>query len=134
MPIDYVVDAHALIWFLEANSRLGAAAKAVMEDPGSILHLPVIALAEACWVVEKKRCAIPSIADLIIDIDTDKRFMLVPMDRRILDVSTTLTGIHEMHDRLIAATFLVLQSTGVAASLLTRDPNIVASGIGPIVW
>jgi PIN domain nuclease of toxin-antitoxin system len=31
----YVVDTHALIWFLEGNPRLGAAAKTVLMDPVS---------------------------------------------------------------------------------------------------
>ena len=134
MATDFVVDAHALNWFLEGNPRLGPAAKSAMADPSSILHLPIIALAEACWVVEKKRCAIPSVTDLLREVDSDGRFVLVPMDRPILDVSLTLTSIQEMHDRLIGATLLVLQAGGVTASLLTRDPNIVAAGIGPIVW
>lgn len=134
MASDYVVDAHALIWFLEGNPRLGTAAKLAMEDSSSVLHLPLIALAEACWVVEKKRCAIPSVQDLLADIDSDGRILLVPLGRRILDVSLTLTSIQEMHDRLISATLKVLIEDGLAAALLTRDPNIVASGIGPIVW
>jgi hypothetical protein len=105
-----------------------------MNDPSSILHLPIIALAEACWVVEKKRCKIPSVNDLLHDVDADGCIVLVPMDRRILDISLTLTAIQEMHDRLISATLLGLQAGRAATSLLTRDPNIVASGIGPIVW
>jgi len=50
MASEFVVDAHALIWFLEGNARLGQAAKLAMEDPSSALHLPIIALAEACWL------------------------------------------------------------------------------------
>jgi PIN domain nuclease of toxin-antitoxin system len=134
MPSDYVVDTHAPIWFLEGNPRLGAAARSAMQDPASVLHLPIVALAEACWVVEKKRCSIPDMKDLLDDVDKDKRILLVTMDRQILDLSVTLTAIQEMHDRMIAATLLALQAGGVAASLLTRDPNIAASGIGPIVW
>jgi PIN domain nuclease of toxin-antitoxin system len=49
--IEHVVGAHALIWMLEGNPRLGANARAVFTDPASRLLVPVIALAEACWVV-----------------------------------------------------------------------------------
>jgi PIN domain nuclease of toxin-antitoxin system len=31
----YVIDTHALIWFLEGNSRLGENAKNVLTDPNS---------------------------------------------------------------------------------------------------
>jgi PIN domain nuclease of toxin-antitoxin system len=134
MASDYVLDAHALIWFLEGNPRLGPNAKTAMDDPASVLHLPIIALAEACWVVEKKRCAIPNVTDLLQQVDSDARIIVNSLDRGLLELSLTLTSIQEMHDRMIAATLLALQSAGVAASLLTRDPNINASGIGPIVW
>lgn len=50
---EYVLDAHALVWMLEGNPRLGLAARAVLSDPTSSLILPVTALAEACWVVSK---------------------------------------------------------------------------------
>lgn len=83
MPVDYVIDTHALVWFLEGNPRLGAAAKLAMSDPGSVLHLPVIALAEACWVIEKKRCAIPSVADLLRDVDADPRVVLKGVRQRV---------------------------------------------------
>ena len=46
----YVIDTHALIWFLEGNSRLGENAKNVLTDPSSQLVLPAIALAEAVWM------------------------------------------------------------------------------------
>jgi PIN domain nuclease of toxin-antitoxin system len=134
MANDYVVDAHALVWFLEGNPRLGPAAKTALADPASILHLPLIALAGAWWVVEKKRCAIPHVRDLLQDVDSDVRIVFVPLDRRVLEISFSLTSIQEMHDRIIAATLLNLQANGATASLLTRDPNLKASGIGPIVW
>jgi len=37
----YILDTHALIWFLEGNPRLGAGAKAVLENENSELILPV---------------------------------------------------------------------------------------------
>jgi len=49
----HVVDTHALIWFLEGNSRLGANARTILSEADSQLILPVIALAEAVWIVER---------------------------------------------------------------------------------
>ena len=134
MANDYVVDAHALIWYLEANPRLGPVAKTAMDDHASVLHLPIIALAEACWVVEKGRCSIADVNALVRDVDNDPRISIVPLERRILDISFTLASIPEMHDRLIAATLVLFQNKGISASLLTRDPDIKASGLGPILW
>jgi len=41
MSIRYVVDAHALIWYLESNAKLGIAGKAILDDRASGLILPV---------------------------------------------------------------------------------------------
>ena len=59
MATKHVVDTHALVWFLEGNPRLGANAKAILEDADSNLIVPVIALAEACWIIERERTSIP---------------------------------------------------------------------------
>jgi PIN domain nuclease of toxin-antitoxin system len=60
----YVIDTHALVWFLEGNTRLGNKAKIVLADSKSQLVLPAIALAEAVWIVERARTSIPSVTDL----------------------------------------------------------------------
>jgi hypothetical protein len=67
-------------------------------------------------------------------LDADPRITIVPLDRTIIDLSLNLTAITEMHDRLIVATTLSLSSTGDPAVLLTRDANIINSGLVPIVW
>ncbi len=37
MTTKHIVDAHALLWYLEGNPRLGVNAKAVLDDPQSKL-------------------------------------------------------------------------------------------------
>lgn len=131
---EYVLDAHALIWYLAGSPRLGASARVAMEDSGSVLYLPLIALAEACWAVERGKTAIPSVVSLLADVDADSRITLIPLDRVILDLSLTLTAIGEMHDRQIAATALYLSSTGSTVAVLTRDSDITAAGLVPVIW
>lgn len=134
MANEYVADTHALIWFLGGNPRLGPNARAVMQDPASVLYLPVIALAEACWVVDRGRTSIPSVADLLADVDADPRIAVVPLNRAILNRSLTLAAISEMHDRQIAATALELSSAASRVPVLTCDANITASGLVSVVW
>ncbi len=134
MANEYVVDAHALIWFLGASPRLGINARAAMQDPANVLYLPVIALAEACWTVDRGRTSIPSVASLLADVDADPRLVVVPLDRAILDLSLTLTAIHEMHDRQIAATSLHLAIAPARVPLITCDRNITASGLVHVIW
>ncbi len=129
-----VLDAHALVWFLEGNPRLGVNARTVMQDRASVLYLPVVALAEACWTVNRGRTSIPLVASLLADVDADPRIVLVPLDRAVLDISLTLTPLNEMHDRQITATALHLARAGASVPLVTCDGNITASGLVPIVW
>ncbi|MTJ10622.1 BrnT family toxin [Anabaena sp. UHCC 0204] len=51
----YVLDTHALIWFLEGNLKLGANAKTILSDSDSELVIPATTLAEAVWIVERGR-------------------------------------------------------------------------------
>jgi hypothetical protein len=106
----------------------------VIQDPVSVLYLPVIALAEACWTVEHGKTSIPSVAALLADVDADPRIVLVPLDRAILDLSLTLTPISEMHDRQIAATALHLAHAPSGVPVLTRDAGITSSGLVPVIW
>jgi len=134
MATKHVVDAHALIWYLEGNPRLGANAKTVLDNPASELVMPIIALAEACWVVEHGKSSIATQQDLLAAVDADPRFIITPLDRSILNKSLTTVIIPEMHDRQITATALCLAEQGESAAVLTKDPDIRASGLVPIIW
>ena len=134
MANEFVLDAHALVWFLGGNPRLGPNARSAMQDPANILYLPIIALAEACWVVERGRTSIPSVAALLASVDADPRVVLMPLNRAILDLSLTLAPIGEMHDRQIAATALFLSQVGSPVPLISCDGDISASGLVPMVW
>jgi PIN domain nuclease of toxin-antitoxin system len=134
MTSRFVIDAHPLIWYIEDNPRLGANARKILADRASDLYLPIIALAEACWVVDPGRSLIPSVADLLRDVDADPRINVVPLDRAVLDRSVNLSAVSEMHDGLIVATALVLGDGGATVSLLTRDNNIALSAVLPVIW
>jgi PIN domain nuclease of toxin-antitoxin system len=134
LPIKYILDTHALVWFQEGNPRLGAGARTVMSDPRSQLILPAIALAEAAWIVQQGKTSIPSPEDLWRAIDADPRVAVYPLDERVIRRSFGLVAIREMHDRYIVATTLLLIEAGEQAALLTRDQNIAGSALVPIIW
>jgi PIN domain nuclease of toxin-antitoxin system len=120
----YILDTHALIWFLEGNPRLGANAKALLSEPTSKLVLPAIALAESIWIVSRSRTSIPSVV----------RVVIYPLDRAIIEQTVQLSAINEMHDRQIVATALLIQAQGEQVALLTCDQNITATNLVAIVW
>ncbi len=90
----YVVDAHALIWFLGANSRLGRDAGLIMNDSSSILVLPAIVLAEACWIVEHRVVGL-SVAKLMAAVDGDARYIHWPLTRDVIEISNGLSSMNE---------------------------------------
>jgi PIN domain nuclease of toxin-antitoxin system len=130
----YVIDTHALIWFLEGNSRLGANANAILSNPDSQLVIPATTLAEAVWIVERGRTSIPSAKNLLSAVEADPRVVIYPLDKDVIETTMSLSAINEMHDRQIAATVLVLTSKDEDVQLLTCDLNITASGLVPIIW
>lgn len=130
----YVLDTHALIWFLEGNSRLSAQVKEILSTPGHELILPAIALAEAIWIVEKGRTAIPSVQELLDEVNQDTRVIVYPLDKAIIALTTSLPTIREMHDRQIVATAKYLESQGETVKLLTCDQNIASSNLVVVIW
>ena len=134
MAIKHIVDTHALIWYLESNTRLGKAAQAVLDDKASELILPLIALAEAVDIVEKGRTKLPNVPTLLNRVLHDPRIRLQPLSLNILQVSLTAPTVPEMHDRLIVAAGLFLQNQGEQVAILTRDVSIVTAALLPIVW
>ena len=134
MATKYVVDTHALVWFLEGNSRLGSRARAILEDRSSELIVPVIALSEACWMIEHGKTSIPTVDVFLRTLEADPRVVIVPFDRVILHRTLPLTEIEEMHDRHIVATALLLRDQGETVAILTKDTNIHSSGLVSVVW
>ena len=134
MATKFVLDTHALIWHLEGSVRLGATAKSILQSPNSSLVLPIIALAEAAFVVERRRTIIPSVEALFGDIEKDPRIEIYPLNEEILTTSLSLTSIPEIHDRLIVATGVYLQKQGESVQILTKDNEIVLSSLLKIAW
>jgi PIN domain nuclease of toxin-antitoxin system len=97
MTVKYVVDTHALIWFLECNSRLGESARAILSNVDSRLVLPAIALTEAAWIVERGRPTVPSMEALLNAIAGDLRISVYLLDQAVVECSTVLSAVNEMY-------------------------------------
>ncbi|WP_211167726.1 type II toxin-antitoxin system VapC family toxin [Pseudanabaena yagii] len=130
----YIIDTHALIWFLEGNSRLGAIAKEILSDASSELILPAIALAESAWIVSRGKTSIPSVEALLKVVKDDERVSIYPLDFDVIERSIKLISINEMHDRQIVSTALVIESQGNQVAILTCDQNICEAKAIATVW
>jgi PIN domain nuclease of toxin-antitoxin system len=132
----YVVDAHALLWFLEGNQRLSLRAKNILAAPNSQLVLPIIALAEATLVIERGRTTIPSVPQFLARVYADLRIEIFPLTKPIFDRSRTAEGLRvpELHDRFIVSTGLYLQDLGDTVEIITKDQSITSAAVLSVLW
>lgn len=134
MAHKYIVDTHALIWYLEGNTKLSKKARAILDDTQSQLVLPLIALAEAAFIVERGRTSISSVDDLLLGMRSAPHLDLFPLNWEVFEQSLLAINIPEIHDRLIVATALYLQTLGHTVSLITADSMITVSKLVPVMW
>ncbi len=132
VPERFVLDTHPLIWYLAgALGRLGGAARAALHriDRGQAVgFIPAIVLAELVYLSEKGRIAL-NLHDVLGEMDRGENFQMLPLTREHLEELPYLKAIPEIHDRLIVAAARVSR-----AQLITKDQEIQASGLVPVVW
>lgn len=134
MTNKYVLDTHAIVWYLEGNPKLGSAARRLLEGIDEEFVVPIIALAEAAFLVRQGKSSIPTVAQLLAALEADPRVQIVALLYPIFELSQTLSGIPEMHDALIVATAVWLRNQGYQVALLTKDREIVKSNEIEVVW
>lgn len=127
----YVVDTHALIWFLDKDSRLSSTAKNTLADPGTELIVPTIALAEITHLYGRGRISIsPAIVEQKILTSTNCR--VHSLDKEVVSL---LPASLDIHDAIIVATALVLRDLRqLPTTLITKDGKITQSGLIQTLW
>ena len=127
----YVIDTHALLWYLRDPTRLSAAADAVLRlavANGAQIIVPAIVVAEFYYVTQKLgRPMLPSA--LLHHIDRSQEFTFSELGRAQLTQLEEVEGVSEMHDRLIAAEALVWQ-----APIITVDETLRRSSSVEVIW
>jgi PIN domain nuclease of toxin-antitoxin system len=131
----YIIDTHALIWYLTDDKRLGKSASRILDDSETRLLIPSIVLAEAIFILERKPGLYSlSEATLLQEIEQDPRMEVVALDRDVLIKTLECKTIFEMHDRQIVATALLVLDAGFDIAILTQDGNITDSAVIPVIW
>lgn len=136
MASSFVLDTHALLWYLEGNRRIGSRARTTIAAPENRLIVPIIVLAEAGIVIEQGRSKVPTIGHLLDSLGKDPRFVIYPLTLEVFrrSLSAEVGGIPELHDRLIAATALFLRDQGQDVALITRDETLTEANLVRIIW
>lgn len=127
----YVLDTHALVWYLTGDMRLGAAAQHILNNGDNQLIVPAIVLAEAKHIADRKRVPVP-FSEIIQAIVSMPQCTVLPLD--IFTVSR-LPAELDIHDSLIVATALYCQDFfGEEIIILTNDLTITHSGLVQVIW
>ncbi len=130
-PARFVVDTHALWWYLRSPERLTTAASAVFrlaETGNATIIVPAIAVAEFYFLSAKLGQPIPP-SDLLAALDAVGGIELSDLGRAQLERLDRFPEIPEMHDRLIAA-----EAAALDAPVVTRDETLTTSVQIETVW
>lgn len=102
-----------------------------MTAPDSTLVVPTIAVAEARWMIQKRRTRV-AWDDLLSSLEDDPRFVMIPLT---LEIVRLLPSGLEMHDGIIVATAMFLRdSLGEDVRVITRDRRIRDSVLVETIW
>ncbi|MEZ4867424.1 MAG: PIN domain-containing protein [Caldilineaceae bacterium] len=131
----YIVDTHTLLWYLVDDAQLGQAAGQILDAKDSRLLLPVIAVAESLFILERRPMLYQlSISDVLSSVIADSRITVVALDQATVAKTLDCMVIPEMHDRQIVATALLAQTDDNQVAILTRDENIQNCDLVQTIW
>lgn len=129
-----VTDTHALIWYLQDSSRLGAGANQVFDacDRGEVvIYVPTICLVEIIYLQEKNRIS----SNLKLQLDAEFKtgnsgFVIADLTVEVVNFMEQIPRqtVPDLPDRIIAATALCL-----GLPLISRDSKIRLSTVN-IIW
>jgi PIN domain nuclease of toxin-antitoxin system len=127
----YVLDTHAMAWYVDNDPRLSKAADAAIQDPVADIVIPTIALVEIRYLHAKGRIQ-SSPAMIEQKIISARKCKVHPLDEDV--VSLIPTGL-DIHDSIIVATAMVYRDIlHQPTRLITKDGAIARSGLIQTLW
>jgi PIN domain nuclease of toxin-antitoxin system len=127
----YVIDTHALVWFLEKNPRLSDNAKAAIANPEAQIIIPTIVLTEIVFLYSRKKIAI-DLSTVLSDVASSTNCIVYPLDEEVvLRLSTNL----DIHDAILVATGLLYRDLiGHDVAIVTKDNTIKKANLIQTIW
>ena len=128
--MNYVIDTHALVWYLTDSLLLSRKARKIIKDcegGRGIIIVPTIVLAELLSICEKKK--IPHFEKLLQKLEESGRYFIHPLDLEIIKKLPRIKDNLELHDRVIVATAELFK-----AKIITRDRKIKKLLGSKVIW
>jgi len=127
---EFVTDTMAVVLHLEKR-RMGQMAKSLFESTelgDTYIYIPSMVFAEILYLFEKRRITV-SLENVKDYLRQYPHFKEYSMNFSVIQSSSRINDIRELHDRLIAGSALSLD-----LPLITNDPVIEASAFIKTVW
>jgi PIN domain nuclease of toxin-antitoxin system len=121
------------VWWLEANSKLPAPIRALLDNKDLDLHLAAIVVAEIVDLCIKGRTGL-KLEPVLAVLREDQRFVMHDFTVEMAIGTSKYAALPDIHDRCIVATAAKLIESGRDALLVTRDRAIRESRLVPILW
>jgi PIN domain nuclease of toxin-antitoxin system len=127
----YILDTHAVVWFLETSERLSVGARNLLRDPSHTFILPTIVLVEITYLYTKRRIAIDAVT-VRQRLVSASNCVLYPLDEQVAMLIPTELNIH---DAIIVATAFVYRDILTEpVAVITKNGEITRSGLIDTVW
>lgn len=115
--MSYLVDSHALYWFIFGNPRLPKKARELLEDPLEIIYYSVVTPWELSIKHSKGKLKLP---DDFFDTLPNRGFDCLPIDESHINALRALPKLHgDPFDRM-----LVAQAKAEKMTLITGDKRL----------
>ena len=117
----YVLDTHALVWFLEKNPHLSNNVRLAILDANAEIVIPTIVLTEVVFLYSRKKIK-TNLPTVLAGVASAANCTVYPLDEEVvLRLPTNL----DIHDAIIVATSLLYRDLmGRDVAVLTRDELI----------
>jgi len=129
--ITYIVDTHALVWFLEKNPRLTETAKVALSNPEAQIVIPTIVLTEIVFLYSKKKISV-DLSAVLSDVASSSNCTVYPLDEEVvLRLPTNL----DIHDAILVATGLLYRDLmGHTVAIISKDKIIKQANLINTIW
>ena len=116
----YLLDTHALIWYLEESAELSQKATAIIDNPNMEVCVCAVSLWEIAIKMNLGKLSLKLTLEELLDCVKTRSFRIIKIEDAHLLSLLTLPYIHkDPFDRLLIATALVENLT-----IITIDENI----------
>jgi len=117
----FVVDTHALVWYLTDDEGLGETAEQLLKqaDNGDAsVVIPTIVMTEAMFISEKTGA---SFEKLLEKVESGSNYEVYPLNIKVVEQMKEMDEDYSIHDKAIVATSEILEATTITNDREIRD-------------